>query len=122
MSITVQRLKKGVPDQFALAERYYRILSVLNDLDLTEREVQLIAFTAVRGNISYSQFREEFCQRHGTSAPTINNMISRLKKTGVLIKDNGKIKVNPVLVLKFNEDVTLQIRLVHEEARDNTRV
>lgn len=112
--ITFQKLKKESEDSFILAERYYSILSVLNDLALTEREVQLIAFTAIRGNISYAQFREEFCKKHKTTPPTINNIISRLKKLGVLIKDNGKIKVNPKLALPFEKaDIVLQIKLLH---------
>jgi hypothetical protein len=36
------------------------ILSAVNGLKLTEREIQLIAFTAVKGNISYGSIREEF--------------------------------------------------------------
>jgi hypothetical protein len=52
--ITVQKLKKPVEDQFATAEKYYALLSALNGLKLTQREIQLVAFTAIRGNISYA--------------------------------------------------------------------
>ena len=111
--IIVQRLKKPAEDQFALAERYYSIVSAINSLKLTEREIQLVAFAAIRGNMSYANIREDFCKKHETSSPTINNIISKLKKIGVLIKDGGKVKVNPVLVLDFNKNITLEISLVH---------
>ena len=112
--ITVQKLKTAAKDSFAVAERYYTLLSALNNLSLTQREIQLIAFTAVKGNISYANVREEFCSKYDTSNPTINNMISKLKKMGILVKDGSKVKVNPVIVLDFEKEVLmLQITLKH---------
>jgi uncharacterized protein YjgD (DUF1641 family) len=108
-----QSLKTIQKDDFLIAEKYYSILSAINSLHLTEREVQLIAFTAVRGNISYANIREEFCKKHGTSSATINNIISKLKKVGIFIKDGGKVKVNPVINLSFQKDITLEIKLTH---------
>lgn len=112
--IIVQRLKKGVDDNLQLAEKYYSILSVINNLKLTEREIQLIAFTSIKGNITYANVREEFCKLHNTTSPTINNIISKLKKIGIFIKEGGKVKVNPRIVIDFTKDLTLDIKLVHE--------
>lgn len=109
--IIVQRLKKAEADVFAVAQRYYTILSAINDLYLTEREIQLVGFTAIRGNISYKNIREEFCQKYNSSAPTINNIISKLKKMGVLVKDGSKIKVNPVITLNFENDIKLEVNV-----------
>jgi predicted HTH transcriptional regulator len=108
----VQKLKKSEKDVYSSAQRYYAVLSAVNDLRLTERELQLVAFTAVKGNISYKYIREEFCQMYKSSAPTINNIISKLKKMGVLVKDGSKTKVNPVITLNFENDVVLEIKLV----------
>lgn len=112
--VTVQKMKSSSQDSFVLAERYYSILSALNGLKLTQREIQLIAFTAVKGSMSFANVREEFCKRYNTTGPTINNMISKLKRLGLLTKTGGKIKVNPIVQLNFSQDVTLQIRLTHE--------
>ena len=109
----LQQLRKEAPDVYSLAEDYYSLISVLNSLSLTKREIQLVAFTAIRGNISYANIREDFCRKHSTSSPTINNMISHLKKLHVLVKEVGKIKVNPVLILDFQRDVVLEIKLSH---------
>lgn len=109
----VQRLKRSVSDNYALAEKYYRLLSAVNDLKLTNREVQLIAFTAIKGNISYANIRKEFCERYNSTSPTINNLISKLKKVNIFVKDGTKVKVNPVIILDFNKDITLQINLTH---------
>lgn len=113
MTVILQKLKKEETDSYKIAERYYIVLSAVNDLRLTQREIQLLAFTAIRGNISYANIRKDFCDTYGTTNPSINNIISRLKKMGVLVKDGTKVKVNPRIVLNFENDVTLEIRLVH---------
>jgi RNase P subunit RPR2 len=111
MNVVVQKLKKANKDEYELAERYYGIISSLNSLKMTQREIQLVAYTAIRGNISYTSIKEDFCKRCNTSIPTINNIISRLRKIDVLIKDNGKIKVHPAIALKFSQGIVLQITL-----------
>ncbi len=78
----VQRLKKDVQTDIQLAEKYYSILSAINNLHLTEREIQLISFTAIKGNITYANVREEFCKTYNSTSPSINNIISKLKKIG----------------------------------------
>jgi DNA-binding MarR family transcriptional regulator len=116
----VQKLKKDVVDEFQLAEKYYGILSIINSLQLTEREIQLIAFTAIRGNISNMNYREEFCKRYKTTSPTINNIVSKLKRIGVFVKTEDvdssypkKIRVNPSIALDFKKDLMLAISLKH---------
>jgi len=110
----VQKLTQSAIDNYALAEKYYSILSAVNKLKLTEREIQLMAFTAVRGNMSYANIRDEFCRKYETTSPTINNMISKLKKMGIMIKDKGKIKVTPFIVMDFTKDFALFITLTHK--------
>lgn len=116
MATILQRLKKVDEDVLLRAERYYAILSIVNDLQLTKRELQLIAFTAIKGNISYAEFRNEFCSKYNSSSPTINNMISKLKKSNILVKDNNKIKVNSVIQLDFNKPLQLEIKLFPKDA------
>ena len=111
--IIVQQIKRTEVDNFSLAEKYYSILSAINNLKLTTREIQLIAYTAIKGNISYKHLREEFCEKHKTTSPTINNIISKLKKMGVLVKDKTKVKVNPGIIIDFNNNLTLNIKLEH---------
>ena len=113
MKTILQKLRRVESDDYQMAERYYTILSAVNNLKLTQRELQLIAFTAIRGNISYANIRKDFCEKYGTTNPSINNIISRLKKLGILVKDGTKVKVNPQILLNFEHDITLEIRLVH---------
>lgn len=117
--IIVQRLKKDIDDKFMLAEKYYSILSAVNNLNLTQREIQLVAYTAVKGNITYANVREEFCKTYNTTSPTINNIISKLKKMGIFVKESGKVKVNPVITLDFTKDIVLEIKLTYGETSIN---
>ena len=112
--VVVQKLKKVVETDLQLAEKYYSILSAINNLNLTQREIQLVAFTAIKGNITYANVREEFCKMYNTTSPTINNIISKLKKSGIFVKESGKVKVNPIIVIDFKKDLTLGITLSHE--------
>jgi len=115
----VQRLKKIVDSDIELAMTYYSVLSSINNLHLTEREIQLISFTAIKGNITYANVREEFCKTYNSTSPSINNIISKLKKLGIFIKENGKVKVNPIISIDFTKDLTLDIKLIHGEATIN---
>jgi hypothetical protein len=115
----VQRLKKIVDSDMEIAMKYYSILSAINNLNLTEREIQLISFTAIKGNITYANVREEFCKTYNSTSPSINNIISKLKKIGIFIKENGKVKVNPIITIDFKKDITLEIKLLHGQTNIN---
>lgn len=109
---TIQILKRENISEQLLAEKYYGILSIVNDLKLTEREIQLVAYTALRGNITFPNTRNEFCDVYKTTVPTISNIISKLKKKKIFIKENKLIKLNPIIVLDFKKNVKLEINLV----------
>lgn len=115
----IQKLKRSIDTDIELAEKYYSLLSAVNSLKLTEREIQLIAFTSIKGNITYANVREEFCNKYNSTSPSINNIISKLKKIGIFIKENGKVKINPIISIDFTKDLTLEIKLVHGETTIN---
>lgn len=111
--VIIQKLK-ATGDSFSRAEKYYGVLSAVNSLKLTRRQIQLVAFTAIRGSISYANVRNDFCQKYNSTTPTINNLISRLKKVGMLVKIDGKIRVNPLIALNFENNILLEIKLFDE--------
>jgi len=111
--IIASRIKKQESSPLSLATRWFTILSAIGDMGLTEREIQLLAFIAIKGNISYSTNREEFCTTYKSSSATINNMISKLKRASILINEGGKTKINPRIAVNFNNDIVLQLTLLH---------
>lgn len=107
----LQVLKKDVKGQYEMAEKYYGLLSVVNDLGLTPREIQLVSFTAIKGNITNFNVKDEFCKKYKTTVPTINNIVSKLKKQYIFLKEEGKVFVNPLIVIDFKKDIKLDINL-----------
>lgn len=106
-----QNLKQVVKGKVDNAEKYYMILSAVNNLGLTKREIELIAFTAIRGNISSRTAKDLFCEKYGTTVPTINNIISKLKRRKIFIKNSKLVKINPLIVLDFEKDLLLVITM-----------
>lgn len=109
----VQRLKKLIPQDVSVAERYFAIISAFNQLGLTDREIQLMGFVATSGSITVPSNRLTFCDTYKTTSATVNNMVSKLKKKNLLVKVDGKIVVNPIISLDFSKDVQLEIKLMH---------
>jgi hypothetical protein len=103
----VQKLRCKTPTPFVKAERYFQMISVVNNLRLTERDVQFVAFLAVEKEIQ----KKAFCEKYGTSMATVGNIIHKLKKLKILRKENGKLLIYPSLSLNFNNDVALNIIL-----------
>jgi len=113
--MVIQKLQKSLGDEYAVAQKYYSILSAINNLSLTKREIELVAFTAVKGTISYANTRTQFCERYNTTTATINNIVSKLKKLGIFIKESGKVRVNPIIVVDFKKNLNLVVKIVHNE-------
>lgn len=111
----IQFLTRVFKEEVQKAIKYYSLISVWNDLRLTEREIQLLAFTSIRGTISSLSSKEEFSRLYGSSPATINNMISKLRAIGLLIKSQGKYKVNQQIDLDFEKGVVLTFKLYNPE-------
>jgi DUF4097 and DUF4098 domain-containing protein YvlB len=109
-----QSVRKFVRDKIDRAEHYYAVLSAVNDLELTRREIQLVAFTAINGSISARTAKDRFCNRYDTTVPTINNIISKLKKKSIFVKTGKIVKVNPLISLDFSKGITLIISMENE--------
>ena len=106
----IQRLNKelGALDKAIV---YYQIISVVNNLNLSKREIEVMAYTNKRGTISSATAKQQFISIFGSTVSTINNIITKLRKMGLLVKINRKTVVNPKINLDFNKEVTIAITL-----------
>lgn len=110
--IIAQKIHKEYSKTIDLAIVYYQILSDLNKLDLSKREIELLAHTAVRGVISSITSKEEYIKKFGSSKATVNNMISKLTRMGLLTKTDSKIEVNKQICPDFSKkNMVLQLNL-----------
>lgn len=104
--VVVQKIKKVYERPIDIALKYYSILSLLNNLELTDREIQLLAHTATKGTISTIASKNEFIKLFpGSTIATINNLISVLsrRKEKLLVKDDRMWRVNPAINLNFSK-------------------
>lgn len=108
-------LKKSYEDRYLMAQSYFRvILGVLGE-NLTPKELQLLSFIAVRGNILTTTIRNDFMERYNTTQATINNTLAKLKKRKLVIKEPGKIVVNPQIYKGMDSEVKINIGLYGRE-------
>lgn len=114
MAIIVQKLRKIVPSDIDKAIKYYSILSVLNNLDLTHKQVELLAFTSVRGTITSLSARREFVEIFDSSLASLENIKMKLKRMGWLVEVDRRYHVNPKASLDFSKDIMLQINLISD--------
>ena len=112
-STIVQKLRIGVDDAEKLAFKYYSVLSILNNLGLTKREIELLSFLAVTDSDSP---KKDFCEKYDTSLQTVSNIVSKLSRRGIIVKDGATWGVNSKIFLDFSKNVALAISMYHEEA------
>lgn len=108
---TVQTLEKECISPVDVAIRYYMVMFALNKVELSQRMIEVIAWTAVKGNLNNPTVREEFIYLFKSSAASLENIKCKLVKMDLLVKQGKKCKVNPGLQLDFSNDLTLNINL-----------
>lgn len=113
MKTIVQKLSSNIHNDFEMAYKYYMILSELNDLDLVKRDLQLLAYAASEKK-PISDIKEEFVEKFGTSIATVGNIISKLYRKRMLVKNKRLVTILPVLQLDFKRDLMLNISLKQE--------
>lgn len=114
-SATMQKISSRMGgDEVDRAIVYYcLLLKAINNMPVTRRDVQLLAFIAVKGSIYSAGKREEFMRRFSTgqSRHLVTMMVYRLRKMGLLTKENGKISLAGPLRLNFSRKLMLEITL-----------
>lgn len=104
----VQKINTTVKDSEELAFKYFNILSIINDMEMVKRDVQLIAY-AIGQKKDVSEIKVEFVEKFGSSMATVGNIISKLYKLKVLKKNKRVVSVNPKLLFDFEQELALGI-------------
>lgn len=110
--VVTQKLNRVEQSELELAVRYFSIISSINNIHLTNRQIQLLAFTAVKGTISSGGARKEFVEIFKSSVATLENIKHSLVKMGLISKQDGKYRVNQVFSkLNFGDSIQLVVNL-----------
>ena len=120
MAVILQKIRKSEPDPYKKSLMYFRVLFGVNDIHLSKREMEVISFAAVRGNVSSAGAQLELMERFGLTANAKHCIVSALKKKGFLMKGrDGKIRLVPsLLTIDFSNDLFLQIA-IDSKTKDN---
>lgn len=113
----VQKINIKVEDSFNMAYKYFSVLSILNNIPLVKRDIQLLSY-AISEEKTISDIKGEFIDKFGTSYATVGNIISKLYKLKILEKENKEVRVNPHILIDFNKNLLLVVSLKHEEDGD----
>lgn len=111
METTLQKISSHSDSSFEKAKKYYGILFIANGLEYTQRDLELAAFIGVHGNIFFIEKKKEFCELVNTSMATLANIISKLYKMGVIVKQDGVIDLQPAIKLNFDNVIVVEISL-----------
>lgn len=114
----IQKIQRNERELIDIAVKYYSIMSTLNDLNIPARQIQLLAFTAIRGTITPMSAREEFVKMFSSSLNSLENMKGILYKRKLLVIQNRMYKVNPSILPDFTQDkyiFQISINLMNED-------
>ncbi len=110
--VIIQKISSPSESSFQKAVKYYSVLFALKGESIPEMQMNILAFTAVRGSISSGGAKEKFIEMFPTTTKaSIGNVVFQLKKKGFLIKRDKKIIVNPSISLDFKRPLVLRIKL-----------
>jgi len=110
-----EKIQIQVPSKFEVAKRYYGVLFKVNNIKVKPLEIDLVAFSAINGTITTPPVREEFIRTFQSSKFSFNNMSSRLQKLNILVKKEGKIKVNPIILPDFSSpSFKIEITIIND--------
>lgn len=106
-----QKIRKLYKDKRKTAIVYYSLLSVLNDLLLTPKQIELIANISLNGGVVD---RDEYVKEFNTTHKRVENISGPLKKKGI-ISGITTLTLHPALnKLDFTQFLTLNISIENE--------
>jgi hypothetical protein len=109
--ITYQKIRSTCKDKAVMSERYYKTVFILNGIGVTEREVQLLSYLSLHGGLLSKSIKLDFCNIYGSTLATANNIVSRLRKLGILTKEGKEVRINSLLRLDFSEGIELSVKM-----------
>lgn len=112
MGVIVQKIEKKLDSDLERAIKYYSLLSALNNLKFSPKQIELLAFAAVRGSITSPAARAEFVQLFDSSLASLENIKGVLVRRGWLVEVDKKYKINPSVNLDFSKDITIEVKLL----------
>ncbi len=114
-TIVQQNITKKYSSNLEFAKAYYNFITQINNISITPTEMNLLCYCAVNGTISTPPVRDAFIEQYNVPKGSIYNIVSKLQKLKLMVKIQGKIRVNPAIQIDFNKMIyKINLTLVKE--------
>ena len=100
----IRPYKREYIDKSRLIRDFYILMSAFNNIMLTKRELDLITHISLYGGIASVTSKKIYLDTYHATIGSIDNIIMRLKRKKLLVKVDGKIRVNPAIDTDFSND------------------
>lgn len=118
-SIVQQKINKKYTSDIDFARAYYSLIVQLNNISITPTEMNLLCYCAVNGTISTPPVRDAFIQEFKVPKGSVYNIVSKLQRLKLMIKIQGKIRVNPALQIDFSKHTyKIELTLLNVKTND----
>jgi hypothetical protein len=117
--VTTQNIVKNYDDKLKLCLSYYKMLFGINNIPANNIEMIVIAFANLNPEVNIDVKNEIIDYIDGnTNLQVINNYLTKLKKRGIITKEN---KLNDRLRVTFSDKnvITLTLALNEKQIRNN---
>lgn len=109
-------LSKNYKSEIETSTKFFEIVSIVNSLGFTELDSSVIAYISSKGSIKGVKDKEELCSYFGIkSIPSLNNILSKVKRKKFIIKDSQGYKVNPYFNNIDYKNLKLNLTFTYEE-------
>lgn len=102
-------IKKYFKSDLEVAIKYFQITNHLNNFKWSPLDINLLAFLSSGETLSSGGKKEKFCSIFKVAKDSVYNASSKLIKRHFLVKEGGKIKINPQFLI--SAPLTLKICL-----------
>lgn len=117
--VIVKTIKKSFSDKLKAGVSWFKLMSAINNIKLTKRELELLSFINCRGTISSTSSKEEFCKIFDSSPGTVSNMTAKLLKQRLLVKEKSKTRINSALRVDFDKNFVVRFFMDVNETETN---
>ena len=118
MELVIQKINKEYSNSMEFAKAYYTFITQINKIDITPKEMDFLCYCAINGTISTPPVRDAFIKEYSTPKGSVYNMAAKLQRLRLMVKVNGKIRVNPALQIDFNKPAyKIELLLINKSVK-----
>ena len=106
----LQKLNFNYSDHQTRSLAYFKLISLMNNLELQVNDLNVLVWLSINKILS-TKTKKEVCAKYNIKEGNLNNILSRLRKMGIITTQDKITTLIPVFNQDFENEMTLAIRL-----------